>query len=118
MDPITIVLALAGLGAGYGASTVQAKRKLGTAEQQIEKELKKAKKESERQVAEAREEALRIAEEARREDKTRRNEFKDIETRLLAREESLDKKLDNLDKRSEGLRKGEDEVEKIGRAHV
>lgn len=113
MEPITIVLALAALGAGYGASTVQTKRKLGTAEQQIEKELKKAKKESERQVAEAREEALKIAEEARREDKTRRNEFKDIESRLLAREESLDKKLDNLDKRSENLRKGEDEVEAL-----
>jgi ribonuclease Y len=113
MDPITIVLAVAGIGAGYGASTVITKRKIGTAQEQAEKELKKAKKEAEKQLSQAREEAAQLADQARKEDQTRRNEYKDIEKRLLSREESLDKKLDDIDKRTESLRKSEDEVESL-----
>jgi ribonuclease Y len=113
MEPITLVLALAGIGAGYGVSTVMTKRKLGDVEEQAEKELKKAKKEADKLLETAREEARELSDNARKEDKTRRNEFKDIETRLLAREETLDKKLDSLDKRSESLRKGEDEVDSL-----
>ncbi len=113
MGPITIILALAGIGVGFGASTVTTKRKLGSAEEAADRELKKAKKEAEKQLSEAREEAGKISDEARREDTARRKEVKDIEERLLARQESLDKKLDELDKRSESLRKGEDEVESL-----
>ena len=39
--------------------------------------------------------------------------MKEIESRLLNREETLDKKLDTLDKRSESLRKSEDEAEEL-----
>ncbi|HEU4967201.1 MAG TPA: ribonuclease Y, partial [Candidatus Saccharimonadales bacterium] len=39
--------------------------------------------------------------------------LKDLEQRLVSREEALDKKLDSLDKRTEGLRRSEDEVEKL-----
>lgn len=113
MDPITIVLALVGIGVGFGASTVATKRKLGSAEQQAEKELQKAKKEADKLIQKARDEAHEVAETARRDEKTRRNEYKDIESRLLAREESLDKKLDSIDKRTESLRKSEDEVEEL-----
>lgn len=113
MDPITIVLALVGIGVGFGASTVVTKRKLGSAEEQAEKELKKAQREAEKLVQKARDEANELAETARKDEKTRRNEYKDIESRLLAREESLDKKLDQLDKRTENLRKSEDEVEAL-----
>jgi len=111
MDPITIILALVGVGIGFGASTATTKRKIGSAEEAADKELKKAKKEAEKQLSEAREEASKISDEARREDQNRRREAKDIEQRLLSRQESLDKKLDELDKRSEALRKGEDEVD-------
>ncbi|MBI3338202.1 ribonuclease Y [Candidatus Saccharibacteria bacterium] len=113
MDPITLVLAIAGIVAGFGANQFITKQKLGSAEEAAEKELKKAKKEAEKQLSEAREEATKIIEEARQEDQSRRREFKDIEQRLLGREESLDKKLDDLDKRSESLRKGESEVEAL-----
>lgn len=113
MDPITIVLALIGIGAGYGASTVVTKKKLGSAELQAQKELDKAKKEADKALQKARDEAAQIAETARKDEKTRRNEYKEIESRLLSREESLDKKLDQLDKRTEQLRKGEDEVESL-----
>lgn len=111
MDPITIVLALVGIGVGFGASTVTTKKKLGSAEEEAKKQLAKAKKDATKLVEDARSEALNVAEQARKDDQARRKEFKDIEQRLLSREESLDKKLDDLDKRSEALRKSEDEVE-------
>jgi ribonuclease Y len=113
MDPITIVLAVVGIGVGFGTSTAITKKKLGSAEEAVEKELKKAKKDSEKQLAEAKEEAGRLIDEARKEDQSRRKEYKDIEQRLLGREETLDKKLDDLDKRNESLRKSEDEAESL-----
>lgn len=113
MDPITIVLALVGIGAGYGVNTVVTKRKVGSAEERAEKERSKAKKEADKLLQKARDEAHEIADATRREEKTRRNEYKDIESRLLAREESLDKKLDQLDKRTEALRGAEVEVEEL-----
>lgn len=113
MDPITIVLAVAGIGIGFGASTTITKRKLGTAQDAADKELKKARKEAEKQLSEAKAEAQKVADNARREEQTRRKEIKEIEQRLLERQESLDTKLDQLDKRSEALRKGEDEVEEL-----
>lgn len=113
MDPITIVLALVGLGVGFGANTVITKKKIGSAEAQAKKELEKTKRESQKLIAEAKEKAADIADQARKDEQTRRKEFKEIEQRLLDREVSLDKKLDSLDKRTEALRKSEDEVESL-----
>lgn len=113
MDPITIVLALAGIGVGFGANTVVAKRQLGTAQDQAKKELAKAKKEASKLVEEAREEVNRASDEARKLEQSRRKELKDLEQRLLDREVNLDRKLDELDKRTESLRKSEDEVEAL-----
>lgn len=113
MDPITIGLAVAGLAIGFGANTVITKKKLGSAQDEAAKEVAKAKKEADKLLKEARDEANKLAEETRKEEQTRRKEFKEIEQRLVSREEVLDKKLDDLDKRSEKLRKGETEVEEL-----
>lgn len=113
MDPITIVLAVAGLAVGFGANTVVTKQKLGSAQQQANKELEKAKREAHKKLDEAREEAAKIAETSRKDEKSRRNELKDIEQRLVNREELLDRKIDELDKRSESLRRGESDVEQL-----
>lgn len=113
MDPITILLAIAGIGVGFGGSTYVSKKRMGQAEEKASKELKKAKQEAEKLVTQAKEDAVKIADESRKEDQARRKEFKDIEKRLLDREEALDKKLDTIDKRSEALRKGEDEVNQL-----
>lgn len=113
MDPITIVLGVVGIGVGFGANQVMTRRKIGSVEAAAEKELKKAKREADKVLADARQEAGKLGDQARKEDQARRREFKDIEARLLSREESLDKKLDQLDKRGESLRKGEDEVEQL-----
>jgi ribonuclease Y len=113
MDPITIVLALVGIGVGFGANNVITKQKLGSAEDAAKKELARAKKEAAKQIDEAREEAAKLAEEARKDESNRRKELKDIEQRLIGREEVLDKKLDDIDKRTELLRKSETEVEQL-----
>lgn len=110
---IEALLAIVGLAAGFGASTVVNKKRMGSAEAQAEKELQKAKKEAEKLISQAREESGRAVEETRKEEQTRRRELKDIEKRLVSREENLDKKLDELDKRSERMRKDEDEVEQL-----
>jgi len=113
MDPLTIVLTVAGLAVGFGTNTVITKKKVGSAADQATKELDKAKREASKLVNQARDEAGKLAEEARKEEQTRRRELKDLEQRLVNREEALDKKLDELDKRTEKLRKGEDEVEQL-----
>jgi len=107
------ILAVAGAGAGYGASTTLQKRKAGAAADQAQKELDKAKREASKIVTAAREDAAKITDDARKDEQQRRKEFKEIESRLVQREETLDKKLDELDKRSEKLRKAEAEVESL-----
>lgn len=113
MDPITIVLALLGLAMGFGAHVVLSNKKAGTAKGQADKELQKAQKEADEILSKARAEAAKLADEARKDEQTRRRELKDLEQRIITREESLDNKLDELDKRTEKLRKSEDEVEKL-----
>jgi ribonucrease Y len=113
MEPITLVLAAVGVVAGFGISTNITKKKLGDAESAADKELKKAKIEAEKALEDAKLEANKLSDQARNEESARRKELKDLEMRLLDRETALDKKLDDLDKRSANLRKGEDEVESL-----
>jgi ribonuclease Y len=113
MEIVAIVLAVAGIGVGFGANTLLAKRRVGTAEDQAKSELDKAKRDADKLVVAAREEAAKIKADAHKEDQEHRRELKDLEQRLVAREESLDNKLDNLDKRTEHLRKSEDEAERL-----
>jgi len=113
MEIVAILLAVAGLGVGFGASQAVTKKKLGNAEEAAEKELKKAKKEADKALSDARDEAAKLADQARRDEVTRRKELKEVEQRLLDREDALDKKLDSIDKRTESLRKSEAEVEEL-----
>jgi len=83
------------------------------AEEQAQKELDKARREASKIISDARDEAAHIAEDARKEEQTRRRELKELEQRLVGREESFDKKLDDLDKRTEKLRTSEGEVEEL-----
>lgn len=110
---LAIVLAVVGAAAGYGTNMVLTKQKLGSAQEEAKKELAKAKREAEKLLATGREEAARLAQEARNEEQSRRRELKDMEQRLVKREEVLDGKLDELDKRNEALRKSESEVDKL-----
>ena len=105
------VLTVIGLIVGFGTNAVVTKQKQGSAQDKVDKELAKAKKEADHLIDKAREESNRAIDEGRREEQTRRHELKDLENRLVKREETLDRKLDELDKRNDNLRKGEDEVE-------
>jgi ribonuclease Y len=113
MDPITIALAIVGIGAGFAASQVVTKRKIGSAEHEAEKQLAKANKEAIAITRKAQEEAAKLAEDTRKQEQQHRKELKETEARLRDRETSLDSKLDELDKRSEKLRKSEVEVEEL-----
>ncbi len=113
MDPITLLLVVVGAAAGFGFNQSMTRKKLGSAEEAAEKELKKAKKEAEKALSDAREEAAQLAEQSRKDEATRRKELKEVEQRLLDREETLDKKLDTLDRRTDALRKSETEVESL-----
>lgn len=110
---LAILLAVAGLGAGYGGSTYLERRKRAASDDKAAKELAKAKKEADKLVQSARDEAHKIASEARKDEQIRRNELRDLESRLVQRESTLDRKLDELDKRTQNLRQGEDEVEQL-----
>jgi len=113
MDPITIAAVVAAIGVGFVTSGYVTKQKIGDADEKAEKELAKSKKEAQKLLDEAKEEARQLADETRKEEQKRRHEIKDIENRLLNRETNLDNKLDEIDKRAEKLRKGEDDVEAL-----
>ncbi len=108
-----IILAIAGLVVGFGGNTVYSKKKINSAEDVVKKEIDKSKKDAEKIISEARVEADSIMETARKEESARRKEVKEIEQRLLNRDEQIDKKLDDLDRRSDALRKAEDEVDEL-----
>ena len=108
-----VVFAIVGLAVGFGANMVVSKNRMTSAEESAKKELEKAKKEATKLVDEAKEEANRSVEETRKEEQLRRKELKDIEARLVTREDTLDKKLDEIDKRTERVRASEDEIEQL-----
>lgn len=110
---MVLTAAVVGGGAGYVAKTIQTKRALGNAEENVKNRLQEAEEESKDIVLKAKEEAARITEENKKEERQRRQELADTEKRLTKREENLDKKLDDLDKRSEKIRQQEDEIEEF-----
>src|SRR5688572_25756396 len=103
---LEVVIAIVGLILGAGGKVVYDRRAGTNAMHQIEKELAAAKLKASDIVLKAKDEALDI-------EKDRRREWKKTEDRLADRETSLDRKLDELDKRAERLRTHEDEVEEL-----
>jgi ribonuclease Y len=113
MIVLTIVLTIVGLAAGAGGAYTYEQQRNKSKAEEAKKELAKAKKEADSLVRKAQEEAAERVDEARKDEKKRRDEIKDLEQRVLDRQVSLDKKLDELDKRAENLRKGESEVDAL-----
>lgn len=101
-----IIAAIIGVLAGAGGTVVYSKQQQASGKQKAERELAQAKSKAGDIVLNAKDEALRFESE-------RRKELKKIENRLADRETTLDQKLDDLDKRSERLRKQEDEVDSL-----
>lgn len=101
-----IITAILGVVFGAGGAVVYEKRQVTDSKKQLEKELATAKSKAGDIILKAKDEALEI-------ENQRRKEMKKIEDRLADREITLDRKLDELDKRSVKLRAQEDEVEEL-----
>ncbi len=101
-----ILIALAGVVFGVGGSFGYFKHKTKSGLKTRDQIIADARSEAEDILASGREEVAEL-------EKTRRSELKDIENRLMDREVSLDKKLEELDARAESLRKNEDELDEL-----
>ena len=108
-----IILLFAGLLAGGGGVFAYEKVKSANARNNSDKIIAEAKKKSAEILERANEKALKITEKATAEETERRKEIRQTENRLAERETNLDKKLDQIDERTEKLRKNETEVEKL-----
>ena len=107
-----LIAALGVLFGGAGAFTYQ-KIKSANAKNNSDKIIAEARKKSAEILERANEKALRITEKANEDESERRKEIRKTENRLAEREESLDRKLDQIDSRNEKLRNDEMEVEKL-----
>jgi ribonuclease Y len=113
MELGAILAALIGIGAGAGGVFVYNQRRGATGSAKAEALIADAKNKAKSIEIEAKDKALKISDEASKEDQRRRKEIGALESRIAERETSLDKKLEDLDTRSEKLRKEESEVEAL-----
>lgn len=120
---------VAGLGIGYLLRRSVAESKLGVAEQAAERIVEDARKEAEAArrevILEAKEEVHQLRAALDTDTKERRDDLKQLEGRLVQREQSLDRKLESLEQRSEQLRASEAalesrlaEIEQVKAQHV
>ena len=110
--PVIIAL-VAGAGAGVGGFYIYNKRNENGGKNKADELIRKAKHEASEIVLNAKKEATYINDKALREEADRRKEWKKTENRLADRETLLDTKLDQIDKKSENLRKQETEIEEL-----
>lgn len=99
-----IIAAIAGIVLGVGGHYAYEKKQIADGKTKAEKEVANAHKKASEIILKAKDDALQLESE-------RRREWKKTEERLAEREVALDRKLDDLDKRSEKLRAQETEVE-------
>lgn len=101
-----IIAAVIGVIFGTAGTVVYQKRQVAAGKNHAEKEIAQAKARASDIVLKAKDEAVQLENE-------RRKEWTKTENRLADRETTLDRKLDELDKRGEKLRRHEDEVEEL-----
>ena len=108
-----IIIATLGVLFGGGSAFAYQKVKTANAKNNSDKIIAEARKKSAEILERANEKALKITEKANEYDSERRKEIRKTENRLTEREESLDRKFDQIDLRTEKLRNNELEVEKL-----
>ncbi len=106
-----------GYDQGYETRKNEAEALIGSAEKEAKRIVERAKKEGDSKkkemLVEAREEILKAKQESDRENKERRQEVIRLENRAIAKEESLDKKIENYERKEELLNKKIKENEQI-----
>ncbi|MGH7196784.1 MAG: ribonuclease Y [Candidatus Saccharimonadales bacterium] len=113
MELGVLLAAAVGIAAGAGGVFVVNQRRGATGAAKAEQLIADAKNKAKNIEIEAKDKALKITDEATKEEQRRRKELAAIESRTAERETSLDKKLEELDKRGDKLRKDESEVEAL-----
>ena len=106
-----IIAAVIGAFAGFGGKFIYDRQRIAGGKNKLEKDIAAAKHKASEIVLKAKDEAIALVNDAKKDEAERRKEWQKTENRLADRESNLDRKLDELDKRSEGLRSQEDEVE-------
>jgi len=126
--PNPIARALGGLWAlvtGGPAKRIEAAKRTEAANQEAQRILREAEERQAAIVKEAREEANRTRASAQSEYRDRRAEVQRVERRLAQKEDTLDKKIEGLDRRERESREKEEsterlraEIEEVKRRHV
>ncbi|MGI6703250.1 MAG: ribonuclease Y [Clostridia bacterium] len=102
--------------AGFLVRKIIAEAKITNAEELAKKLVSDAEKEAEtlkkEQLLEAKEEVHRLRNEFEKEARERRNEQQRIERRLIQKEESLDKKIDAIEKKEETLNRRDEDTKR------
>ena len=110
---IAIIAAFVGVAAGAGVVVGVNKKNENGGKTKAENLVRKAKTEASEIVLNAKKEAQKITDKASREEAERRKEIKRTENRLVERENTLDNKLDALEKKQEKLNKEEKGLEEL-----
>lgn len=114
---ISVLLALVGAGVGFYVGYIVrqsiARKRLDTAEGQIEKMTQEAEKKSQETVLNAKNKAVEILEEAKKKEKEREDQILRSEQRLEKRETTLDQKIEEMEKAKVTLEQKAEEVGKI-----
>ena len=110
---ILLVLSLAGFFIGYFVRKLIAKQRVNSAEVKAENLINEAKQKQKEFLLEARDKAIKIIDDAKREEASRRQELKHLQSRLEKREELFDKKLLDLENKSQRLQDKAAEIEKL-----
>jgi ribonucrease Y len=113
MELGVILAALVGAGAGAGGVFVVNQRQGAAGAAKAAQLVAEAKNKAKTIEIEAKDKALQITNDASKEEQKRRGALAAVETRLAEREVNIDKKLEDLDKRSDKLRKDEVEIDAL-----
>ena len=108
------ILALSGgTFAGYLVRQSIAKKQLTTAEGKVEKMVEDADKKAQETVLEAKNKAVEILEEAKKKEKAREDQILRMEQRLEKREETLDQKIEEVERGKKLLEQKAEEIRRI-----
>ncbi len=114
---VGVVCLAAGIAIGYILRKKSAEKTIGSAEKEAERIVADAVKTGEAKckemIVEAKADILKSQTEAERENKQRRQEFLRLENNALAKEETLERKIENFERKDEMLNKKIRENEKI-----
>lgn len=110
--PLIVAFVALALGSilGYYARQSIAKKKIGTAEQKLQEKVSQAKQESETILSQAKEKALAVLNTAKKEEDQTRTRLLKSEQILLKREDTLDQKISDYDKKEKDF---QEKVEKL-----